>query len=119
MPFICFRQFVEANSQYTRHEIDPPFALWSITKIKAVGDIWLIATVDEMLGLPKQKGAPVPRPLQEPLQQGRQNSTWPTLPCGSAVQVLPLPDTRARRAQGCSFPESSDLTLRASFKLSS
>ena len=43
----------------------------------------------------KKKEPPKPRPLQEPLQQGQQNSTWPTLPCGSAVQALLLLDTRA------------------------
>ena len=44
-----------------------------------------------------------PRPLQEPLQQGKENSTWPTLPCGSAVQVLLLLDTRARGGSGLQF----------------
>lgn len=59
----------------------------------------------------QKKRSAKPRLPQEPLQQGQENSTWPTLPFGSAVQVPPFLDTRALRAQGCSFPVSSNLTL--------
>lgn len=40
--------------------------------------------------LRQKKRSAEPRPLPQPPPRGVQNSTWPTLPCGSAVHALPL-----------------------------
>ena len=58
-----------------------------------------------------------PRQLREPPRRGVQNSTWPTLPYGSAVQALLL-YFKSPRAQVRGFLESSNLTHARQFKLS-